>query len=45
MATIVEIKDLSKDFIVNEGILHALKNINLIKTNTSQLKCAYSTFF
>ena len=22
-----------------------LKNINLIKTNTSQLKCAYSTFF
>jgi D-methionine transport system ATP-binding protein len=30
MATIVEIKDLSKDFIVNEGILHALKNINLI---------------
>ena len=22
-----------------------LKNINLIKTNTSQLKCDYSTFF
>ena len=30
MDTIVEIKDLSKDFIVNEGILHALKNINLV---------------
>ena len=30
MDTIVEIIDLSKDFIVNEGILHALKNINLV---------------
>ena len=30
MNPIVEIKDLSKDFIVNEGILHALKNINLV---------------
>ena len=29
MANIVEIKNLSKDFIVNDGILHALSNINL----------------
>ena len=29
MAGIVEIKDLYKDFVMNEGVLHALKNINL----------------
>lgn len=30
MSSIVEIKDLSKDYLINDGILHALKNVNLL---------------
>ncbi len=29
MSFIVEVKDLSKDYLINDGIVHALKNINL----------------
>ena len=30
MSSIVEIKDLSNDYLINDGILHALKNVNLL---------------